>query len=735
MAVSIQIVTEEGSLDLEKGAEALFYVTRQIHDLHNFETRNADYTKNLSVPATPQNIRILDAYTGAAGTVRSTVPCQIIMEGITISPRAQLLFLDSVVSNEEVGYRVTILFGNFNLFESLKAGTIDNMAWADLAYDMSDAVWITNTGSQNATDLVTPICDWVTRGSGAILNGDGGTPSINLELNVMGFFIYVKEVIKRIIEEAGYTVVYAPSIPAQFYILALACPVTKRFEIESVDSLSFSNSVDTDPDVNIAQDGTFRCTFGTIINNSSGWWQPLTNEWLADQTQEITITLTGIYSHQVIGTRPDSEIRIMHNGAPVATLLINGTVTDVDYYLTAQVSAVAGDLIYIELFSAVPQSILTLPAKGSIFKVSTPGVDPSPIVQPSEHIPQLDKGEFIVNILKVYNLIMRTDDISKVVTIQSFNDIYSAKEQDLSTLLDAGLNKIEIGNSLDSLGQQSWFKWKEDNLLRRDANYVIQFDNQLLSKEKDTITLEFSACDNSLLHFDTNTDLHLKAKIPSADVSVDALGDVLIVFQTDGSFVITDGSPSFNVGDYFGIATTGSPASPARYNRVIEKNSPTTGYLQTPVNPTQVNSPTPLLYVKKVSANNPEPRLALVALDGGGGEATYFANNGGPYGSSPTPERDAYKFGLSLTATWQDSLRWQELIPDHYNNIMKALQTPEVIKAWFNIPTALFVQLDFMKPVYINKFNSFYYINKINQFKPQSKVQLELIRINSLTTP
>ena len=75
------------------------------------------------------------------------------------------------------------------------------------------------------------------------------------------------------------------------------------------------------------------------------------------------------------------------------------------------------------------------------------------------------------------------------------------------------------------------------------------------------------------------------------------------------------------------------------------------------------------------------------------------------------------------------------MIPDHYNNIMKALQTPEVIKAWFNIPTALFVQLDFMKPVYINKFNSFYYINKINQFKPQSKVQLELIRINSLTTP
>ena len=729
MAATLQILTELGQLDLANGAEESFYITRQIHDLHDFQTKNADFTKMLKIPATPNNLAILDSYTTASTSINAVVPCKIIMEGITVAPDAFLLFFRSTVSNEEVGYDVSIFYGNFNLFNSIKVGTIDEIVWTDLAYDMADAIWITNTGSQNTTDLCTPICDWMGRASGAIMDGDGATPSLEIELNVMGFFMYVKEIIKRIIEEAGFTLVYGSSVPDDYFVLALACPVTKRFEIESTDQISFSNSVTTDPDVNVATNATVKVTFGTIENNSSGWWSEINNEWLVDEAGVVTAELTGIYTHTQIGARPDSEIRIIHNAAIVAYIAIDGDQTDVDYFLIAELSVLAGDVIYAEIFSAVTQTVLTLPARGSTFKVSTAGVDVSSIVQPSQHMPQIGKSDFIANILKMFNLVLQTDDISKVVTIQPFDDVFTGEEQDLSDLLDAGFNEIVVENSIESLGQISWFKWQEDNLLRRDANYSLEFESQVLEKEVTTIEMELSACDNSLLYFDTNADTALKAKIPSAEVSEDAVSSVLITFQTDGSFVL-DGSANFNVGDYFGISATASPDSSIWwYSRVIEKDSDISGVIMSPVDPTQLNTPTPLLYTKKVSAGNPVPRLAIIGVDGG--EATYTAVNGTTFGSAPNTYRDAYKDGLSQTATWPDRLRWQELTPAYYGKILSALQAPEVIKAWFNVPTALFVQLDFMRPIYIGKFNAFYYLNKINQFKPNNKVQLELIRISS----
>ena len=111
--------------------------------------------------------------------------------------------------------------------------------------------------------------------------------------------------------------------------------------------------------------------------------------------------------------------------------------------------------------------------------MSTPGVAADRSVQPSDWIPQIDKSDFIANILKLYNLVMETDDIARVVNITSFNDIFTAAEQDLTVQVDAGANDIEKENSIDSLGQISRFEWQNDNLLRRDMDFDMPFDNQL----------------------------------------------------------------------------------------------------------------------------------------------------------------------------------------------------------------------------------------------------------------
>ena len=724
MAARLQILTDLGSLDLPHNADEQFYVTRQIHDLQDFETKNADFTKVLKVPATPTNLEILDAYTGVADTVVSTIPCQIIMDGITIAPRAVLLFTKTIVNNQEIGFEVQILYGNFNLFENIAAGTIDEMNWADLAYDMAATTNLATVLSQNTTDLVTPLCDWVTRESVPVHETPSNSPTVIFEANIMGFFIYCKEIIKRIIEEAGFTVTYV-NTPSDFDQIALAAPVTKRFQITSTDQLSFKNDVQTTLD-RVISNGTLKVDWDNVINNSSGWFVPADDWWDIGTTGELKITVQGTFSHAETGVRPASEIRIVQNGGTIATFSTDQPEIGEDFFLTVSITAIAGDLIWVDIFSAVTQTTLTLEA-GTFFSINTPGGDVDSTVQPSEWLPQISKNDFLANLLKLFNLVMQTNDVTLEVTIQPFDDVFDGAEQDLTELLDAGFNKIETQNSIKSLGQNSWFSWESDNLLRRDARYVIRFDNQLLAKEKDVISMIFSAADNSILHFDTATDTFLKAKMPSALVETAFTttgGTAYPNINTDslGNFSITDGdgtTPTWQVADYLGIASGFNGQND--YYRIIVKDDEVSGVIQGPIAARTLGDNN-LITVRMLSAEEPEARLAIIRSDGG--EANYNVTNGAPDAGAQ------YEAG-SLTANWMDSLKMENITGVYYKNILDALKAPEVIKAWYNVPTALFVELDFLRPVYMANFNAFYYINKINQFKPDSKVQIELVRISN----
>ena len=69
----------------------------------------------------------------------------------------------------------------------------------------------------------------------------------------------------------------------------------------------------------------------------------------------------------------------------------------------------------------------------------------------------------------------------------------------------------------------------------------------------------------------------------------------------------------------------------------------------------------------------------------------------------------------------------------HYKNILSALKTPQQIDAKFNLSPVQVLTFDQTKAVYIDQFNAYYYINKINQFKLKSTTRLELIRISKIT--
>ena len=711
--MSLLIITPKGTLDLLKGAEREFYITRQIHDLHNFETRNADFSKTISVPPTPNNIDILDSYTSDPSYVKNIIPCQIILGGITIASRAKLLFTKTTRSNNETSFEVQVLYGNFNLFDDILTGDISELNWADLAFDMTYTFYASQ--SLNTTDLATPIVDWLARNSQEMYYP---TPR-RMDVNMAGFFLYVKEVVRRIVDEAGYEVVYLPGIPDDFYQLAIACPVSQFYEIVDTDQVPINQQQvkNADRTVNNVME---RISFDT---GSSLLWSTITDEWTVNFNGPLNVSVRGTYDHTVTGIRPASIIRIMHEGAEVAQVGVNGNVNDVSFYISASINVLDGDTIWAEMESLVIQSTLTVKLDSS-FQIATPGVGPDRTVQPSEWVPKINKSQFIADMLKLFNLVMRTDDITNQVFIQSFNDVYTGAEQDLTVLLDVGQNDIEWKNSINSLGQYSRFSWENDNLFRRDSIYTLTFDNQLLAKDKDVISMEYSACDlSTYLYFSQFGPL--TAKIPSVFIEETAVLGNTIDVDVNGNYTTLEEVELFP--GQFMILWKGGLLY---YHRVLTVDSSFEGTIQTPISTSVIGDPSvQLRAIKQGNVENPAPRLALLADAGTSAEGIEVADGtlsiDGVGGENKTP----FPIG-AMRATFPDSLGWESITSTYYKNILDAFQSPQVIQAWFNLPVAVFNELDFMRPIYIKEFNAFYYLNKIEQFKLDNKTRLELVRIS-----
>ena len=699
MAAQIVITTDAGVLDLFVGAETEFYITRQIHDLHDFETRNASFSKALEIPPTETNLRVLNVVQDSPTT--QGVICSVVMAGVTVANNAFLYYLGSEITNDRKILRIQILSGNFNFFNAIAEADISLINWADLQIEWETAEVI--TANTNTVDLVVPVADWLARGNSEQFDSVG-----NQDINQIGFFIYAKEIIRRIISEADFTMVEGANLPADFSTIALACPMDKFVNLSDVSQVSVFGFVSNNtPQTvsNVLERAIFPAT-----GNAPVIWQPATNEYEIELAATYDISLDGIFTHTVNGIMQDSEIRIMLNGGVLATFFANGDVTDIDFFISTQISGVPGDLIFIEIESFTDQTTLTLEPL-SFFGISTPGADISRTVQPDEFVPPIAQKTFLTGILNIFNLVLITDDIAKTVTIRNFNDIFSATEQDLTTRLDVG-GTIDVVPGIDSLGRDSNFKWGNDNLLRTDADFTVRFLNDVLETSKDVITLPFSACDNSLNWFNPLVNTFLKALIPMVSYDRVFQENPLPTITIDGGTgdFTSDVPIEYNVGSIFDFSDV-----PPNQIRVTKKSSDVQGTLTITGRTTgQLRS------IMTFAVETFQDRLAIMSPNVVGHQF-YQGDANTRTTLDPT----------GFEAIWFDRLIWENLIEDHYKELLNALQTPQVVKGLFNLTVFDFIQLDHLRPVYIDQLNAFFYINKIEQFKIKNKTRLELIRISS----
>lgn len=216
MANKLQILSNGDTFDLFEGEAERFYITYQIHDLSNLQTRNGDFSRRVSLPLTSRNKNILGAALPTISRFDSvavgTIPCEILVNDMPALSDSYF-----VIDTQEENSVTIQIFGGISKFYS----DVPDLPISALSFTAFD--W-TPTGITSKTDttsdVVIPDAQWVTNQSERLL--PSSSPNI-AEMNEAGFFIYCHSVLTKIF--AGFTGLTfdTSAMDAQFSKYAVAC--------------------------------------------------------------------------------------------------------------------------------------------------------------------------------------------------------------------------------------------------------------------------------------------------------------------------------------------------------------------------------------------------------------------------------------------------------------------------------------------------------------------------------
>jgi hypothetical protein len=216
VANKLQILSNGDSFDLFEGEAERFYITYQIHDLSNLQTRNGDFSRRVSLPLTSRNKDILGAALPTISRFDSvavgTIPCEILVNDMPALSDSYF-----VIDTQEENSVTIQIFGGISKFYS----DVPDLPISALSFTAFD--W-TPTGITSKTDttsdVVIPDAQWVTNQSERLL--PSSSPNI-AEMNEAGFFIYCHSVLTKIF--AGFTGLTfdTSEMDAQYSKYAVAC--------------------------------------------------------------------------------------------------------------------------------------------------------------------------------------------------------------------------------------------------------------------------------------------------------------------------------------------------------------------------------------------------------------------------------------------------------------------------------------------------------------------------------
>ena len=315
----------------------------------------------------------------------------------------------------------------------------------------------------------------------------------------------------------------------------------------------------------------------------------------------------------------------------------------------------------------------------------------------NKNLPNISQRNFVREVFKLYNIV--AVESNNTVTLKYFDSLKTQTAQNI--VLDS-LEPKKIFTTYKTYAQTNELKYSDsDDVERVDTDSSFTVNSETLTESKVIIQSAFHACDVAASESD-------KTCIPAWRVEM---------YRSDITFQKSSGSTSFttsenhdlNAGDM--ISVTGQSGNDLR--RVVEITGDKSGVVDTAF--THSSNDNDWNYWRFESN---DASLHFCSLEDYSTD-WFFSYNGS--GKIVT--------GNSKVAQFVDGLKWDNLKTTYYQFLVDALEKPFILQARINIPTISLLNLNPLAPVYVEDYNAYFYINKLEQWKLNTSCRVELIQI------
>ena len=696
MAAPLLIRTNEGILDLYPNSHNSFYATLQVHNIFSLGTREADYTRILNIPNTPLNKKLFGGLDSHTTIKNEEVEAEIRLDGVPIANKALLSIVDITDDNIEIA----IFFGNFNFFSLIPDRGIKFLDFSEYNFFLDVPTMLTLF--QQDSGILVAKGSWFDN-SGMSQEGLAGINDFANKQDIFtsGFYVYCKTVLSKIIAATGYTLDATDVNTLDLYNNTVLPCVMPEFIQDVVEATVYARVVLDSPKPQIAAGVQVRLQY--IVDSDPGGIWDATND-------RYVIATDGLYSIEVYyegdfladTNLPEGWIRVFVNTGFVDQAVWNST-QNFSGTLRSTLALVAGDIIYVEIFSDANHpnktSVTSIDESSFIVTTDISTADRNIIV--SDHMPDISQRTFLTAFCSLMNIAIKADDLTRVVKLREFNQIADEFPVDYSNNID--VSKEHKGSMvLPNYYRESIVKYRNaESLTRTDLATLILFENDGLQPSGTILTLEFDGLDQTYIYANV---------CAFTDNYVPAASDKEGLNTTIGTNTFTlDNAADFRRGNYIQAGTetrrietkTGPTAGTVAGNWIFNNSSADWRL----VSFSYQEQPCQIAYVQK----SPNPLFDLVDGD-------FQQSN----------ETNSY------LVHFPDTLTTGNIVNSYYMGLFEGLQTPLVLQVWMNFTATELNNINFLTTVYIKEYAAYFYINKIEQWKLNQPCRVTLVRVNKL---
>lgn len=723
----LRIEIDGEPLDLLAGVDGVFYVTRQIYDLSNLNTRNADYTKQIEVPGTAKNKRLLegagDVFSIADKAAVVPVIASILIDGVPIANNAQI-FVDEV--NDDDTASITLFYGNFNFFDKI-SGNIADLDLTDQSFTW-DIDTIDTTLKDKTEHVVFLLSDWLNIFETAQQPADAPIKK-KQDILVAGYWYYCYSLIERIVNDAGFTLDTTDILDPLYTELVISCPLPV-FVLQESDSVigeqkklfdqlvgnGVTERIEFDQEISAGTD----VTWSTV--NDEFTWTGGVDIVVINSILRVVNTTSGI--------NESATVRLWQNAVIIASNVYTAGSGSLSTDFAVEVTASPGDVFFIDVICTIQGSnggeleVLALPLiRESFFLIFSKGSTPDRIINnPATFLPDMTKRDFMMGIFSMMNIVMQTDDLEKIVKLEQFKNIDENPEQ--TPIIDVRSETTQT-TLLDSYFRNNIFQYSEESnteRVRSDTDDIFLFDDARLNVEGIIIDLPFKACDNSLLY----QELFARNPVANSSAYETEIETITGVSWTGGTsaFARTEGV-DLRIGQYIGF--TGVLGSDQQVRRIISLSG-FVGEIAGEWTASQLDTSQTLVITVSYSGNKAKIARAIPS------QADYWLCDGFVTNVIEPPPDTAERIGVLISggfeAVFDSPMLWDTLLTNNYFDLLESLKRPLILNTNAILTPLEFTEFNFLRPVYLgNPYNALFYCNKIDQWKVNSPTRMTLIRI------